>query len=69
MSKKTNNQKSINDSAVRVLKRIIKDVGDDAKKFDGGSFDGRTVAEYFAHHGAAIAAVAKIIMMDIEARK
>lgn len=46
---------------VIVLGKIIKDMEDDAAKFDGRPFNGKTVAEYFGNHGAAIAALANIM--------
>ena len=47
-----------------ILNMIIKDTEDDAKEFDGRSFNGKTVAEYFGNQGAAIARLAEI-MKDI----
>lgn len=44
-----------------VLDMIAQDMKDDAKNFDGKPFNGRTVAEYFGNHGAAIAALANIV--------
>ena len=49
------------DKRIRILEMIAKDMEDDAKNFDGRPFDGRTVAEYFGHQGAAIAALANIL--------
>ena len=46
---------------IEILEMIARDMKDDAKKFDGRPFNGRTVAEYFGNQGAAIAALAKII--------
>lgn len=46
---------------IRVLDMIAQDAKDDAKNFDGQPFTGKTVAEYFGNHGAAIAALANII--------
>jgi len=54
---------------IKVLEMIAQDMKNDAKKFDGKPFDGRTVAEYFGNQGAAIAALANIIksiLMDKE---
>ena len=51
---------SENDKA-KVLKLIADDMADDAARFDGQPFNGRTVAEYLAHLGAAIAALANIV--------
>jgi hypothetical protein len=41
-------------------------MADDAKSFDGQPFNGRTVAQYFGHQGAAIAAIADILKHIIE---
>ncbi len=46
---------------IKILEEIAKDMENDAKEFDGRSFDGRTVAEYFGNQGAAIAALANIV--------
>lgn len=45
----------------RVLKDIASDMENDATAFDGKPLTGRTVAEYFGNHGAAIAALANVI--------
>ena len=45
-----------------VLREVAKDMENDAREFDGKPFNGRTVAEYFGNQGAAIAALAKIIV-------
>ena len=47
---------------------IISDMLNDAANFDGQPFNGKTVAEYFGNHGAAIAALARIVgeMLDRE---
>jgi hypothetical protein len=55
--------------ASRVCKEIAEDMARDAKDFDGRPFNGRTVAEYFGNQGAAIAALANIIALLIEARE
>ena len=49
------------DKKIRVLQEIATDMEKDAKEFDGRLFNGRTVAEYFGNHGAAIAALANIL--------
>lgn len=57
-------QQSIDDwkeKAIGALRRISADMENDAEAFDGRPFNGRTVAEYFGIHGAAIAAVAHIV--------
>jgi hypothetical protein len=61
---KTMNEKKI----VETLEMIAQDMADDAKNFDGKPFTGRTVAEYFGNHGAAIAALANIIKSLVESR-
>ncbi len=45
-----------------VLEMIAKDMKNDAKNFDGREFNGKIVAEYFGNHGAAVAALAEIII-------
>lgn len=45
-----------------VLSEIAKDMENDAAEFDGKPFNGRTVATYFGNQGAAIAALANIII-------
>ena len=47
--------------SIKILATIQKDMENDAKKFDGKPFNGKTVAEYFGNHGAAIAALARIV--------
>ncbi len=51
---------------IKVLEMVIRDVEKDAKEFDGKPFNGRTVAQYFGYHGAAIVAVTKILKKLIE---
>ena len=53
---------------IEVLDMIADDMKNDAKKFDGQPFTGRTVAEYFGNQGAAIASLARIIKADIQSR-
>lgn len=43
------------------LQTIATDMENDAKRFDGMPFTGKTVAEYFGNHGAAISALALTI--------
>ena len=43
---------------VTILQDIADDMEADAKAFDGQSFNGRTVGEYFGNQGAAIRAIA-----------
>ena len=51
---------------IEVCEMVAKDMADDAEQFDGRPFDGKTVAEYFGNHGAAIAALARIIKLSLE---
>lgn len=51
---------------IEVCNIIIEDVKNDATLFDGQPFTGKTVAEYFAHQGAAIAALANIVKSELE---
>lgn len=50
----------------KVLEMIATDMRNDAKKFDGQPFTGRTVAQYFGKQGAAIAALANIVKSILE---
>jgi len=56
----------VTDKKIEVLKMIAQDMKEDAEKFDGRPFDGKTVAEYFGNQGVAIAALADIIKTVIE---
>lgn len=47
--------------AADTLRTIAEDAKSDAADFDGKPFNGRTMAEYMAYHGASIAALADII--------
>ena len=51
---------------IKVLKMIAEDMENDARKFDGQPFNGKTVAKYFGNQGAAIAALADIMQTIIE---
>jgi len=51
-----------------VLLDIAADMEADATRFDGQPFTGKTVAEYMANQGAAIAALANILEKDIAER-
>ena len=51
---------------IEVLEMIMKDMKDDAIKFDGRPFNGKTVAEYFGNQGAAIASLANIVKLILE---
>jgi hypothetical protein len=53
-------------TVTEVLDMIATDMKNDAKNFDGKPFNGRTVAEYLGHQGAAIATLAKIIKAHLE---
>ena len=46
---------------IKILEMIAIDMENDAEKFDGQAFNGRTVAEYNGNQGAAIAALAIIL--------
>ena len=48
---------------VKLMETITQDMENDAKRFDGQPFNGKTVAEYFGNHGAAIAALADTIAL------
>lgn len=52
---------------IEVLEMIAADMANDAEKFDGQPFNGRTVAEYFGNQGAAIAVLANIFKSELEA--
>jgi hypothetical protein len=52
--------------AIEVLGMIAQDMADDAERFDGQPFNGKTVAEYFGNQGAAIAVLANIVKALIE---
>ena len=47
---------------IDTLKTIAEDMRKDARNFDGKPFTGKVVAEYFGNQGAAIAALARIIL-------
>jgi hypothetical protein len=49
------------DEIHRVLRDIQDDMANDASRFDGTPFNGRTVAEYLGNIGAAVAALARIV--------
>ena len=51
---------------IKILDTIAEDMKNDARKFDGRPFNGKTVAEYFGNQGAAIAALAKIMKSIIK---
>ena len=51
---------------IEVLADIAKDQEDDATAFDGKPFTGRTVAEYNGNQGAAIAALANVMISILQ---
>lgn len=51
---------------IEILNTIAEDMKNDAEKFDGKPFNGKTVAEYFGNQGAAIAALANIVKSILE---
>lgn len=51
---------------IKICSQVAFNVENDAKEFDGRSFDGKTVAQYFGYHGAAIKALADVIKAFIE---
>ncbi|MBW1812186.1 MAG: hypothetical protein JRJ39_00560 [Deltaproteobacteria bacterium] len=51
---------------IKVLEMIAADMKNDAEKFDGQPFNGKTVAEYFGNQGAAIAALANVVKSIIK---
>ena len=57
------------DDRIRILEMIAADMANDAKNFDGKPFNGRTVAEYFGYQGAAIAALADILISVLSEEK
>ena len=59
----------MNNKQVRVLSMIATDMKNDAEEFDGQPFNGRTVAEYLGHQGAAIATLANIMRIILESNK
>jgi len=54
------------DKIIKVMEAVAKDTENDATEFDGKPFNGKTVAEYFGNHGAAIKAVAKAVKAILE---
>jgi len=57
---------TITDSRIPICEMIAEDAKNDATNFDGKPFNGKTVAEYFGNHGAAIASLADLIKSLIE---
>jgi len=54
------------DAHVKRMEMIISDMKEDARRFDGQEFNGKTVAEYFGCQGATIAALADTIKFLLE---
>jgi len=57
------------DKKIKILEMIADDMANDAKRFDGQPFTGKTVAEYFGCQGAAIASLADIVRSILEEKK
>jgi len=57
-----------NEMHIKRMNMIIEDMRNDAREFDGKEFNGRTVAEYFGNHGAAIAAIADTLKFILESK-
>ena len=55
-----------NNRRIEVLEMVAADMKNDAANFDGRPFNGRTVAEYFGNHGAAIATLANIVQSILD---
>ena len=51
---------------ISVCEMVMDDMRNDASKFDGRPFNGKTVAEYFGNQGAAITALANILKSILE---
>lgn len=54
-----NEKKKLN--MIKICEQVSQDVKNDARKFDGKPFNGRTMAEYMGNHGAAIKALSDIL--------
>ena len=54
---------------IKILGMIAADMKTDAENFDGRPFNGKTVAQYFGHQGAAIASLANIIKSILEEKE
>lgn len=55
-----------NNRLIKICEQVAADVENDAKEFDGKPFTGKTVAEYFGNHGAAIAALSDVLKELLE---
>ena len=51
---------------IKVLDMVAEDVENDTKNFEGKTFNGRNVGEYFGNHGAAIHALALVLKEILE---
>ena len=51
---------------IKVLETIQTDMKDDARRFDGQPFTGKTMAEYNGYLGAAISGLAEIITIIVK---
>jgi len=51
---------------LNVLDMIADDMKNDAAEFEGKSFSGAVVGEYFGNIGAAVASLAKIVKAHIK---
>ena len=51
---------------IELCKQVAEDTKNDATNFDGQPFTGKTVAQYFGNHGAAIAALANVIVKILD---
>jgi hypothetical protein len=54
------------DERINICKVIAEDAKNDAINFEGKPFNGKTVAEYLGHLGAATAALANLIKSILE---
>ena len=55
--------------AFRILKLIAEDMQEDARRFEGQPFNGKTVATYLGNLGAGVAAIADILAEYIQAQE
>ena len=59
--KKTGGEDMTNPRRINILRMIAADMKNDAERFEGRSFNGKTVAEYLGNLGATVAALANIV--------
>lgn len=57
------------DKRIDICTMIAADMKKDAEEFDGKPFDGKTVAQYFGYHGAAIASLADMLKSILEEKE